>query len=144
MQISAHQPRPLEIEMTIPVRSYDIDHIGVVSNIVYVRWLEDLRVKFLIEHFPKDQIKQATAHVLAKTQIEYKSPIQLFDQVLGRLWVNTFERVRWTLQIEILSNSKLAASATQIGTFINIQTSRPVPIPEILLKKHHDYLCSIE
>ena len=51
--------RPLEVELTIPVRSYDIDFAGIVSNIVYIRWLEDLRLKWLDEHFPLDrQFKQ--------------------------------------------------------------------------------------
>ncbi len=31
----------LEIELQLPVKTYDIDFAGIVSNIVYVRWFED-------------------------------------------------------------------------------------------------------
>ena len=32
------------VEMPLKVQGYDIDVAGIVSNIVYVRWLEDLRL----------------------------------------------------------------------------------------------------
>src|SRR5947208_6147204 len=44
--------RPLEVELLLAVRTYDIDFAGHVSNIVYIRWLEDLRLQFLNEHLP--------------------------------------------------------------------------------------------
>jgi len=37
--------RPFLIEVPLPVRTYDIDFAGIVSNIVYIRWLEDLRLE---------------------------------------------------------------------------------------------------
>ena len=29
-------------EQPLPIRTYDIDFAGIVSNIVFIRWLEDL------------------------------------------------------------------------------------------------------
>jgi len=134
--------RPLEVVMTIPVRTYDIDFAGIVSNIVYIKWLEDLRLKFLEEHLPiHQQIEQGYVPVLAGTEIEYKRPIKLIDQVIGRLWARDLGRLKWTVQAEILSNNQLAALATQKGTFINLQTGRPIHIPEQLQNK---YLASKE
>ncbi len=37
------------IERDLPIRTYDIDFAGIVSNIVYVRWLEDLRLAMMEE-----------------------------------------------------------------------------------------------
>ena len=31
-------------EQPLPIRTYDIDFAGIVSNIVFIRWLEDLRL----------------------------------------------------------------------------------------------------
>ena len=33
------QQRPLHVELPITVKTYDIDFLGIVSNIAYVRWL---------------------------------------------------------------------------------------------------------
>jgi acyl-CoA thioester hydrolase len=44
--------RPLLIEIDFPVRTYDIDLANHVSNIVYSRWLEDLRLEMMNKYFP--------------------------------------------------------------------------------------------
>jgi acyl-CoA thioester hydrolase len=136
---SDNQRRPLEIELTIPVRSYDIDFAGVGSNIVYIRWLEDLRSKWLDEHFLLDkQVEQGYVPILTETQIEYKRQIKLFDRVVGRLWISNLGRLKWTVQAEIITNNNLAAKATQIGAFVSLHNNRPIPIPEELLQKYVD------
>ena len=136
MQLS----RPLEVEIAIPVRTYDIDFVGIVSNIVYIRWLEDLRLKFLDEHWQLDkQMEQGYAPILAGTEIEYKRPIKLIDKVIGRLWVSNLGRLKWTVQAEILSNDQVAAIATQKGAFISLQNNRPIPISEELHKKYSEF-----
>jgi len=77
--------RALEVTLQIPVRTYEIDFAGIVSNIVYIKWLEDLRLKFLEEHFPiHQQIEQGYVPILAGTEIEYKRPIKLIDKVIDR------------------------------------------------------------
>lgn len=132
--------RPLEVVLKIPVRTYEIDFAGIVSNIVYIKWLEDLRLKFLEEHLPiHQQMEQGYVPILAGTEIEYKRPIKLKDQVIGRLWASNLGRLKWTVQAEIVSNNQLAAVATQKGAFINLQTGRPISIPEEL---QHKYLIS--
>ena len=32
-------------EQPLPIRTYDIDFARIVSNIVFIRWLEDLRLR---------------------------------------------------------------------------------------------------
>jgi acyl-CoA thioester hydrolase len=39
--------KPFEVALDLPIKTYDIDFAGIVSNIVYIRWLEDLRLKIL-------------------------------------------------------------------------------------------------
>ncbi|MFN6485065.1 MULTISPECIES: thioesterase family protein [unclassified Nostoc] len=132
--------RPLEVVLAIPVKTYDIDFMGIVSNIVYVRWLEDLRLKFLDEHWQlNQQIEQGYTPILAGTEIEYKRPIKIIDQVIGRLWLSNLGRLKWTVQAEIFSNDELAAVASQKGGFVSLQNNRLIPIPEELQKKYLQY-----
>ncbi|MDZ8052860.1 MAG: acyl-CoA thioesterase [Aulosira sp. ZfuVER01] len=137
MSLPENLHRPLEVELAIPVRTYDIDFAGIVSNIVYIRWLEDLRLKFLKEHLPiETQIDQGYIPVIAGTEIEYKRPVKLIDRVIGRLWVGNLGRLKWTVQAEILANNVIAAVATQKGAFVSFQNGRPVPIPHELQQKY--------
>ncbi len=137
MLVNNKSQRTFEVVLTIPVRTYDIDFMGIVSNIVYIRWLEDLRLKFLDEHWQlNQQIEKGYTPILAGTEIEYKRPIKIIDQVIGRLWLSNLGRLKWTVQAEILSNNQLAAVATQKGGFISLQNHRLIPIPEELQKKY--------
>lgn len=130
-------PRQLEVEIPIKVKTYDIDFAGVVSNIVYIRWLEDLRLKFLDVYLPLDeQIQQGNVPFLSKTQIEYKKPVKLFDNVISKMWMSQLGKVKWTLEAEFISNNQVAATAIQIGAFINSKNNRPVKLPEELLQKY--------
>ncbi|MCF4967869.1 acyl-CoA thioesterase [Nostoc sp. CMAA1605] len=140
MSVENQSSRALEVVMTIPIKTYDIDFMGIVSNIVYIRWLEDLRLKFLEEHFHLEkQLQQGYAPILAGTEIEYKRPIKLNYQVVGRLWLSNLSRLKWTVQAEIIANEELAALAIQKGAFVNLDSNRPIPIPEELKQKYYQF-----
>ncbi|AVH69655.1 acyl-CoA thioesterase [Nostoc sp. 'Lobaria pulmonaria (5183) cyanobiont'] len=145
MLVNNNLHRPLEVVLAIPVKTYDIDFMGIVSNIVYIRWLEDLRLKFLDEHWQlNQQIELGYTPILAGTEIEYKRPIKIIDRVIGRLWLSSLGRLKWTVQAEILSNNELAAVASQKGGFVNLQNNRLIPIPEELQKKYLQYQQGIQ
>ncbi|MBN3887720.1 MAG: acyl-CoA thioesterase [Nostoc sp. JL31] len=145
MLVNKNLHRPLEVVLAIPVKTYDIDFMGIVSNIVYIRWLEDLRLKFLDEHWQlNQQIEQGYTPIIAGTEIEYKRPIKIIDQVIGRLWLSGLGRLKWTVQAEILSNNELAAVASQKGSFVSLQNNRLIPIPEELQKKYLQYQQGIQ
>jgi acyl-CoA thioester hydrolase len=130
----SHSPgRALEVELPLRVGTYDIDFAGVVSNIVYIRWLEDLRLKLLDEFLPlQEQVENGLSPVLASTRIEYRRPIRLFARPLGRMWMTQAGRVRWTVEAEIVVDGEPAATAVQTGAFVGLARLRPVPLPEAL------------
>jgi acyl-CoA thioester hydrolase len=123
-------PHKLEVTLPFTVKTYDIDFAGIVSNIVYIRWLEDLRFKLLETYLPLDQqMARGFGPVLGTTHIKYKQPIRLFDQPVGRMWIDKFGRTSWSLQAEILLDGKVAALASQSGAFVDYSTMRPIPVP---------------
>src|SRR3989304_9533031 len=79
--------RPFETEIPFSVKTYDIDFAGLVSNIVYIRWLEDLRLQILAVHYLLDvQLAQGTGPVLVKTEIVYRRPSRIQERPTGRVW----------------------------------------------------------
>lgn len=75
----------LVAEREIEVNNYDIDAMGIVSNIVYIRWFEDLRTIFINEYMTfSEMMKQHISPILMKTEIEYKVPIMIHDKPVGR------------------------------------------------------------
>lgn len=125
--------RPLELRIPIRVMTYDIDFAGIVSNIVYIRWLEDLRIRMLDVHMPLVPMMQAgRMPILASTKIDYKRPIRIMDEVVGAMWVHDIGRSRWIMRAEFIANGEVTTSAEQSGVMVDMGTLRPVALPEDL------------
>jgi acyl-CoA thioester hydrolase len=121
------------IERPITVRTYDIDFANIVHNIVYLRWLEDLRAEILVDVLPiDDMLANGISPILTRTEIEYRRPIRIGDRVVGRMWVDDLARTRWTLASEISVADQVCAAARQSGYFADLRTLRPIRMPERL------------
>ncbi len=122
--------RPLLLTLKIPVRSYDIDVLGIVNNIVYIRWFEDLRTHFLEVYYPyQELLKENTSPILKETHIDYKYPITIHDQVQGHVWLSHVSKSKWQCDFEFFSKDRVFATGQQIGYFIDVQKKRPVRVP---------------
>jgi acyl-CoA thioester hydrolase len=83
------------IERTLPIRTYDIDFAGIVSNIVYIRWLEDLRLAMMEEAYPIARaLAEDVAPILLETKIAYERPVTIHDALKGRMWATEMGRVK--------------------------------------------------
>ncbi len=123
--------QPLLLTKEIPVRSYDIDVLGIVSNIVYIRWFEDLRTYFLDVYYPyQEMLKENISPVLKETHIDYKYPITIQDQVQGKVWLSGVSKSKWECSFEFFTESRVYAIGQQMGYFIDVKRKRPVRVPE--------------
>lgn len=123
--------QPLVVSLNFSIQTYDIDFAGIVSNIVYIRWLEDLRLKMLEAYQPLEELmEKGYCPVVESTQIKYKKALKMFDRPVGKMWMSHLGRLRCTLQTEIFLNQEIVTSATQTGFFVNLETMRPIAIPE--------------
>lgn len=133
------QRKPLEVELQLPVKTYDIDFAGIVSNIVYVRWLEDLRLEMLSNFFPlQEQLEHGFAPIVLQTTIDYKQSIQMTDRPIGKMWMESLAPLRWMVGAEISLAGKVSAIARQTGIFVNLQTKKPIRIPDRLQQQYNE------
>jgi acyl-CoA thioester hydrolase len=117
-------------EQQLPIRTYDIDFAGIVSNIVFVRWLEDLRLGLLTQSYPLVRaLAEDVAPVLLETRIRYRRPVAIGDPLVGRMRVAGLGRVRWRLAAEFAVGERIHAEAEQEGLFMRLSTRRPIAIP---------------
>lgn len=124
------------MERELPIRTYDIDFAGIVSNIVYVRWLEDLRLAMMEEAYSLPQaVADDVAPILLETHVTYEHPLTLQDRPVGRIWATAMSGVRWSIAAEILVGTTIHARAEQTGIFIRLSTRRPVPPPAPLVAR---------
>jgi len=121
------------IQHNFRVMTYDIDFAGIVSNISYIRWLEDLRNLFAEQALSLgDAFQRGIAPALMHTEIDYLAPVRFPDTVAGRMWLAENIRTKWVLAADFQSQARaqLVARAQQSGVFVALGTLRPVRLPE--------------
>ena len=122
-----------EFRHTFVVMTYDIDFAGIVSNISYVRWLEDLRNLFAAQALPLATAQErGIAPALLRTEVDYLAAARLQDTLDARMWLAEKGRARFVLAAEFMrrADGAVAARARQTGTFISLGTLRPVRLPD--------------
>ncbi|MCA1990743.1 MAG: acyl-CoA thioesterase [Coleofasciculus sp. S288] len=138
--MNSETTHPFEVRLPLPVKTYDIDFAGIVSNIVYIRWLEDLRCEILANYLPiEQQLERDFAPVILQTQIEYKKPIKISEKPWGRMWISKMKTLKWVVTAEISVDGSIAATAEQTGCFVNLVNGRPIPIPHELAEIYFEY-----
>lgn len=121
------------VEQEIRIKAYEIDAMGVVSNIQYVKWFEDLRHAFLDVYYPYDEmLKEQISPVLMNTDIYYRIPLTIHDKPRGHCRLARIRRMKWEMEFEISSPAGMHCTGKQIGGFYDIEAGKPVPIPERL------------
>jgi acyl-CoA thioester hydrolase len=131
---------PLYVELPFQPKTYDIDFAGHVSNIVYIRWLEDLRLSLLDTYLPLNTLmEKGIAPVLMRTTIEYKRPVKLFDKAIGKMWAGEIGNVKGILLAEFSVNGVVVATAEQVGIFVRLESGRPVAFPEELVRHVEEF-----
>lgn len=129
------------IESDIKVATYDIDFAGHVSNISYLRWLEDMRRSMFDQYSPfRDFIEKGVTPVLVSTEIKYKKPIRLFDEPKCRMWISELSRTTLTVEAEIALKGELMTVAKHVGVFVDLTTMKPVRLPREFVEAVHGSL----
>ncbi|MEL7003673.1 MAG: thioesterase family protein [Bacteroidota bacterium] len=127
--------RPLLLEIPIKIHGYDIDVLGIVSNIVYVRWFEDLRMHFLDTYYPfQELLEEKKSPVLSDTQVKYQYPLTIQDQAKGLVWLSNVSKSRWECSFEIKTDKRIHTSGVQSGYFIDTERIRPIRVPSRFLE----------
>lgn len=103
-----------------------------VSNIVYIRWFEDLRTAFINQHMNySTMINQGISPILMKTEAEYKVPVTIHDKPVGRIYLVKASKMKWVFQFEIVSAHGVHCIGTQTGGFYRLSDKKITSVPQV-------------
>lgn len=120
-------------EQTLVVESEDIDELGHVNNIVYLRWVQEIATLHWAAAAPQ-QAQDELLWVVSRHEIDYKAPAMLGDKInlrtsVGKAAGLLFER---NTVIHRATDHQLLAQARTLWIPINRQTRRPQRVrPEL-------------
>ena len=124
-------------ELTLDVRYYETDQMGIVHHSNYIRYFECGRVDLFLQlGFPVPVI-EAMGVMLPVVSVEcrYKTPAKLGDKLRVVSVVESVPMAKMRIKNEIYNQDDvlLVEGAVTLG-FIDSETRRPVRCPKVLVE----------
>ena len=116
-------------EIVLPVEAADLDQLGHVNNVTYVRWVQEAAVAHWSAVAPAtDQAK--IKWIVLRHEIDYLQQALPGDVVIARTWVGSASRVRFERFTELLraGDRALLAKARTMWCPIDAERHRPVAV----------------
>ncbi len=113
----------------VEVRYSDVDAMNHVNNAVTVSYLEVARVKLWRSRFAFRGGAADFPFIVARIEVDYRSPIELGDTVVVGLGVPHIGRTSFTFAYRIEASGRLAAEARSVQVVYDYARSAAAPIP---------------
>ena len=118
--------------MPITATAADIDELGHVSNLVYVRWVLEVAMahsRALGWDYP-DYRTLGAVFVVRRHEIDYVSSVLEGETLSAETWVEEWRPASCIRKTELLRDRKVVARAATTWALISLGSGRPLRIPE--------------
>jgi len=107
------------------VRFRDVDAMGHVNNAVFLTYLEEARIAYLLRF-------EATVEemILARAGIDFRAPLRSGDQLEIGVRPASVGTKSFQLEYEVRSGDTVAAEAKTVIVSYDYESRRPVALPQ--------------
>jgi len=122
--------QPLEpFELAIAIEPADIDEIGHVNNVTYLRWVQEAAVAHWKAAAPAGD-RASLLWIVVRHEIDYKQAAYPGDGIIARTWVGAASRIKFERHTEVLraADRRLLAKARTLWCPIDARTGRPAAV----------------
>ena len=129
-----HPTEPFDLPIT--VQHADIDALGHVNNVIYLRWVQDAAVAHW-RHAASVEDQEELLWVVVRHEIDYKRPALLHDNLIVRTWVGAATRRAFDRHTQILrqGDQRLLAQARTVWCPIDRKTGKPTDVRDDVRKR---------
>lgn len=120
-----------------PVDAADIDELGHVNNIVYLRYAQDIAIAHWRARATEEMVA-GFVWVVMRHEVDYRAQLQLGDEVEVRTWVDDAPRgPAWARFVDIykLGAEKPSAQIKSNWCMLDAQTRRIKRVPMDLVQR---------
>jgi acyl-CoA thioester hydrolase len=125
-------PRVTRFGIEITAGDDDIDELGHVSNLVYVRWVLDVAMGHsrALGYDFADYRRLGAVFVVRRHEIDYVAQVTAGQVLRAETWVPTWRGASCVRHSEIARGEQVIARAQTTWAFIGLASGRPQRIPE--------------
>lgn len=128
-------------ETEVKVLDTDIDRLGHVNNVVYLRYVQEVAESHWTGIATPTQLKESI-WVVRRHEIDYSHPILPGQQVVGLTWVHRPEGTRFDRSVWLVSPDRKTVFARAKTTWLLLdnETGRPKRVDEGLLQAFEQWM----
>jgi acyl-CoA thioester hydrolase len=117
--------------ISITPAASDIDELGHVSNLVYLRWVLDVAMAHTRAlGWDYDQYRALGAiFMVRRHEIDYVAQVTLGQTLRAETWVDTWRAASCIRKTELLRDGVVVARAATTWAMIGLASGRPTRIP---------------
>lgn len=118
----------------ITAQSADIDELGHVSNLVYLRWVLDVATAHSSARGWGHPEYRALGgcFVVRRHEIDYLAPVTVGQELIATTWVASWKAASCVRATEIRRGDQIVARAATTWAYMAFASGRPQRIPEHL------------
>jgi len=120
---------PDALKLRIRIEPDDIDELGHVNNVVYLKWVQDIAVAhWTAGATPEEQV--SLFWVVTRHEIDYLRPAFPSDEIVARTWVGAAEGRRFDRHTEVrrAGDDRLLARVRTVWCPMDRETGRPTDV----------------
>ena len=117
---------------TLQVRFRDIDAFGHVNNAVFFSYVEFARIRYLLDVLQPDQPFDRMPLILARVELDYRSPIMFGEDVVVDTRVDRIGRTSFAMSHRMTAtpDGRLVGDVQSVLVTCDYAAARPMPVPE--------------
>lgn len=123
-------------ELPVEIAAADIDQLGHVNNVTYLRWVQDVAIAhWTAAAEPEDQAQ--LFWVVVRHEIDYLRAAMPGDAVVARTWVGEASRIKFNRHTEIVraSDGVVLARALTVWCPMDRATGRPAMVRDAVRER---------
>ena len=117
---------------TLQVRFRDIDAFGHVNNAVFFSYVELARIRYLLDVLQPEQPFDRLPLILARVELDYRSPITFGEEVVVETRVEGIGRTSFAMGHRMIAQrgDRLAGDVQTVLVTYDYASARPIPVPD--------------
>lgn len=127
-------PVPSRFTLPITPTAADIDELGHVSNLVYLRWVLEIATAHSASlgwgHAEYREL--GSVFVVRRHEIDYVAQVLEGDALIGETWVDDWKLASCVRKTELRRGDQVVARAATTWAMLSFASGRPTKIPDHL------------
>lgn len=124
-----------EFQMYFVAQDSDIDDLGHVNNVVYLKWIQEVAETHWTTLAPA-ALQQTCAWVVLRHEIDYLQSAMPGDKLMARTWIESYDGAKSVRRVELLhqDSRKVLCKARTTWVLLDPVSFKPKRIEEYVIQ----------